>query len=376
MTTVRGVDTLFVYWGRRGPLGLLTLQLADVLERRPDLRAAISYSAQNELAMQLGAKAPIAAPFPTFNRGIGALLCLPAFLLRLRGAVAGWRAQGVRTIVILMPHVWTPFLSSAARQAGIATIVLVHDAARHPGDRTAAVQGWLLSDLGRVNRVVTLSRVVTEQLVAHRPILATRTVTLFHPWLGSKIASSGLSRSGTLRVLWFGRIMRYKGLPLLVEAAKLLASQNVPVDLTVAGEGDLSAELPGLKQLGARTINHWLSNDEIAALLAECDVVALPYVEASQSGVIAAALGAGRPVVATPVGGLVEQIDSGVNGLICARVDASAFAETLGGLARDRRLLARLHEGAARPAAEHGIEAFAVALMDLTREAAERNGNL
>jgi glycosyltransferase involved in cell wall biosynthesis len=55
----------------------------------------------------------------------------------------------------------------------------------------------------------------------------------------------------------------------------------------------------------------------------------LSHVEASQSGVAAAALGAGMPVVATPVGGLIEQILDGRTGVVALRADAAALSEAL-----------------------------------------------
>jgi glycosyltransferase involved in cell wall biosynthesis len=53
----------------------------------------------------------------------------------------------------------------------------------------------------------------------------------------------------------------------------------------------------------------------------------LPYTEASQSGVAAAALGAGLPIIATPVGGLVDQIVDGETGMIASAVNAPGLSE-------------------------------------------------
>ena len=74
-------------------------------------------------------------------------------------------------------------------------------------------------------------------------------------------------------------------------------------------------------------VNRWLGADEIAAALQRYDAVVLSYIEASQSGVAAAAYGSGMPVIATPVGGLSEQVQEGVTGVMAARVDARALAE-------------------------------------------------
>jgi glycosyltransferase involved in cell wall biosynthesis len=56
--------------------------------------------------------------------------------------------------------------------------------------------------------------------------------------------------------------------------------------------------------------------DEVGALLGWADTVVLPYREASQSGVAAAALG-GRRMLATNVGGLAEQLSGERQALVC-----------------------------------------------------------
>jgi glycosyltransferase involved in cell wall biosynthesis len=72
--------------------------------------------------------------------------------------------------------------------------------------------------------------------------------------------------------------------------------------------------------------NRWVPEAEIGALLAWCDAVILPYREASQSGVAAAALAAGRPVIATRVGGLREQLSGIPRAMLCEpRADSLAI---------------------------------------------------
>jgi len=73
-------------------------------------------------------------------------------------------------------------------------------------------------------------------------------------------------------------------------------------------------------------INKWLTNSEIENLVNKSNLVVLPYIEASQSGVIAIAHSLSTPVVVTPVGGLVDQVIEGENGLIAADVTPKALA--------------------------------------------------
>lgn len=110
--------------------------------------------------------------------------------------------------------------------------------------------------------------------------------------------------------------------------------------------------------LGSKIENRWLQHREFKSILPRYDVVAVSHIEASQSGVVAAAFGAGLPVVATPVGGLVEQVTTGVTGIIAESVSASALATALRTLVDDRSLLARFRRGIASRRAERSMERF------------------
>jgi glycosyltransferase involved in cell wall biosynthesis len=72
-----------------------------------------------------------------------------------------------------------------------------------------------------------------------------------------------------------------------------------------------------------------------------------PYTQAAQSGVIPLALAAGRPVVATDVGGLPEAVRDGIDGVITPANDPAAFAA---GVRRALDDLPRLADGAAHSA--------------------------
>ena len=76
---------------------------------------------------------------------------------------------------------------------------------------------------------------------------------------------------------------------------------------------------------GVTVENRWVPETEIGALLAWSDALILPYREASQSGVAAAALAAGRPVIATCVGGLREQLSGTPQALLC-QADVASLA--------------------------------------------------
>ena len=125
-------------------------------------------------------------------------------------------------------------------------------------------------------------------------------------------------------VLFVGRIRKYKGLDLLAKSWPLVSDPKK--SLTVAGKG---ADTSRLQQVGANIVDKWLSNSEIEDLIRNSKLVVLPYIEASQSGVIALAHSLSTPVVVTPVGGLIDQISVGKNGLIARTISPKSLAESI-----------------------------------------------
>jgi glycosyltransferase involved in cell wall biosynthesis len=108
---------------------------------------------------------------------------------------------------------------------------------------------------------------------------------------------------GAPLVLAVGRLHPQKGYDVLVQALPLLGDAVV----AVAGDGPLQAQLaaaaPQIRWLGRR--------DDVADLLAAADVVVLPSVWEARSLTAQEALRAGRPLVATRVGGLPELVGDG-----------------------------------------------------------------
>lgn len=130
-------------------------------------------------------------------------------------------------------------------------------------------------------------------------------------------------------VLLFGVLRPDKGLIDLLQAAAALPAWHV----LVAGEdhGALAPATEALQALGSRVTVRpgFASTADTGRLFAAADVVALPYRQASQSGVLHLAYGFGRPVIAYPVGGLAEGVIAGQTGWLCPAPTPAALAETL-----------------------------------------------
>jgi glycosyltransferase involved in cell wall biosynthesis len=99
-------------------------------------------------------------------------------------------------------------------------------------------------------------------------------------------------------------------------------------------------------------------------------VVALPYIDATQSGVIATAYNFGRPVVATTVGGLPSMVDHRRTGLLIPPGDERALADAIVTLLTDAELRRRLGRGArARAIGEFSAASVAERTLNVYRQA-------
>jgi glycosyltransferase involved in cell wall biosynthesis len=353
VTSVRN-RTLFIYWGRRGAISELVLELTKV----SDGDAFFSVSRQNELFDQIRGSGARILPIDTFNQGFGAILNLHRLSAIRRQVLAAIKEHRIEQVVVLMSHVWTPLLADSIRRTGVRYVVIVHDAVDHPGDATAMVSSWLIRDAMKADEVVTLSAYVRSRLVARFPKLADRTSVLFLPILRSITANSQTKSDDQVGFLFFGRLLAYKGLPLFVEACEILRARNQGFRVAVAGEGNLGAWAGRLAAINAVVINRWLNYDEVPALASGYDCMVLSNIEASQSGVVALAYGLGMPVIATPVGGLSEQIRDHESGLIAASVSAPAIADAMQLFLQDASLRARLSKGVVQAQADFGMARF------------------
>lgn len=354
---------MFLYLGSSGALGQFTRQLLGTVGSLERFEAALAVAGSGRATPSLHGLTDALMEVPGCNSS--SPLSVFANFRRARRAFLQRVAQ-VRpsAVVTLMPHIWTPLLATAVRKIGVRYVSIAHDAVAHPGDPTAVLTPWLLRETGSADLVVTLSRCVADRLVRDGRVGAGRVVPLFHPDLTHGAARvRQRERGAPFRILFFGRVLPYKGLPLLVSAVEQLRAQGVDVRLGVVGWGSLGKMRDRLAAMGAEVINRWVEDDEVGPLLARYDAIALSHVEASQSGVAAMAFGHCMPVVGTPVGGLVEQIVDGRTGILARETSAAALADGIRRLAADPALYGAISANLKATASGRSMARFADALM-------------
>jgi len=106
-------------------------------------------------------------------------------------------------------------------------------------------------------------------------------------------------------------------------------------------------------RVGVRERVEFGFREDVPALLEELDVVALPSWTEGLPMVVLEAMAAGRPVVATPVGGTPEVVSDGETGLLVPPRDPQALAAALRRVLEDRGLAERLAAAGRRRVEEH-----------------------
>jgi glycosyltransferase involved in cell wall biosynthesis len=146
--------------------------------------------------------------------------------------------------------------------------------------------------------------------------------------------------SRTPLLLFFGFIRPYKGLNVLLEALPAIQAQ-MPVHLLAVGEiwGASEEYRAQIQRLGisdhVTLIDEYVPDEHLGRYFGAADVVVLPYVSATQSGVVQLAFGYGLPVIASRVGGLPDVVRHEETGLLVPPNDPVALAAAIVRFFRD-----------------------------------------
>jgi glycosyltransferase involved in cell wall biosynthesis len=237
------------------------------------------------------------------------------------------------TIITLVTPIHVPAYLTALQARGRRgrTVVIAHNVMPHearPGDRLLVTRL-----LRRADGLLVHAQAQADVAASLDPDLP-RAVVPLPVLLPSTVPSTGpLRRSSDVpvRLLFFGIVRPYKGLDLLLHAMA-----KVPgVRLTVAGEfwSDVEETRALVRELGIEDRVEiragYVAAEDIPALFADHDVMVLPYRSATASANFTIARTHGLPIVATRVGDAEQNVDHGVDGLLCEPDDVESLSAAL-----------------------------------------------
>ena len=140
-------------------------------------------------------------------------------------------------------------------------------------------------------------------------------------------------RKNELRLIWIGRMIEVKGLEYLISAMRIVGDRYPTVNLNLIGEGPLQNEVK--QRISELSLNHNITfigtvkNERIPKYLGESDIFVLPSLSEGLPAVILEAMAAGKPIIASDVGGISEAVEDGVNGFLLEPRNSDQLAEKI-----------------------------------------------
>jgi glycosyltransferase involved in cell wall biosynthesis len=191
----------------------------------------------------------------------------------------------------------------------------------------------------RADELIVHTRQVRELMVRQLRGGAEKISVIPHIQIGEEPSSDMVDEKEHL-ILFFGRIWEYKGLEYLIRAEPLISARVPDVRILIAGQGEDFSRYRKMMVNPDRFIidNEYISEQRTAEYFRSASVVVLPYIEASQSGVIPLAYSAAKPVVATSVGGLPEMVEDGRTGYLVPPRNVIQLADAITRLLLDAPL--------------------------------------
>lgn len=139
----------------------------------------------------------------------------------------------------------------------------------------------------------------------------------------------------TPMLLFFGFVREYKGLKYLLDAMKKIKAKMPEIQLWVVGDfgEDKEQYLEQIQDNDIRDqinlVEGYIPDKEVEKYFAAADLVVLPYISATQSGIVQIAYGFEKPVVVTDVGGLPDVVQDHKTGYIVPKENADAIADAV-----------------------------------------------
>lgn len=209
------------------------------------------------------------------------------------------------------------------RRHGVRTALAIHDVLPHyPRPWSCAEYGWYYRQFDTLIVHSQSAHDAVRAMGVHRPmaVIPHGVYDLFRLRMPSQAEARrriGLSPQDRV-VLFFGHLEPRKGLGPFLDAAQALAAHR-DIKFVIAGSNDLGshgqqwqARLDRARaQPNVLVHDRRIPFEDVENYFCAADVVALPYLEGTTSGVLKLAIAFGKPVVASDVGDLPHEVPAG-----------------------------------------------------------------
>jgi glycosyltransferase involved in cell wall biosynthesis len=210
----------------------------------------------------------------------------------------------------------------------------MHDPLPHTGEKGRSLRLIRNIFFNYVDKFLLYSSSSTNLFNSNFPKYVGKTITLQTPiYRNLKIPVQVKEKLYKKKVLFFGRISPYKGVELFYSAAEYLSKEFNDVLFIIAGKalkGYFPEFLDNNSNPNIQIINEFIDLDTLSQLMTESSYCVLPYLDATQSGVVMTAYAYDLPVLVSDCPGLLEYC-----------LDSSNFSFKSGEL---NDLISKMHE--------------------------------
>ncbi len=199
-------------------------------------------------------------------------------------------------------------------------ILFVHDPVPHSDERKNR-KSLQAKQIKKMDEIVVLSKRFIPICVDQYNLSRDKIYFMPHCLMnyGNHNNTTEYVENEKINFLFFGRITKYKGIEVLLKAFAEIEKSFEGAFLNIVGGGDFKQYEKDFSKLkNVMLINKYIEDNEISSyFLKHNTVCVLPYLDATQSGVIAIAYEYGTAVIASDTGGLKEQLCDGEVGIFC-----------------------------------------------------------
>ncbi|MDF0543245.1 glycosyltransferase family 4 protein [Sphingobium sp. H39-3-25] len=260
----------------------------------------------------------------------------------------------------------------ASRLVGVPTVLHFHAVSMEPWyARANGIVRWALRQPFRAATVVVVLGERFRRWMVEELDVDPAKIDILHNGVANRKAMSFTRGGGNrpVEILFLGNLIERKGVSDLIAALAMLPPDLGDWHVSFAGGGDLDhyRQLAGSNGIADKvSFLGWVDREGALDLLERADILALPSYEEGLPLVILEALGAGVPVLCTPVGSIPEVLTDGDDALFCNPGDRPAMAACLARLIADPALRDELASaGSALFERQFSLEAFQNALFDI-----------
>lgn len=165
-----------------------------------------------------------------------------------------------------------------------------------------------------------------------------------------------MPEKSSFRVLFFGRLVKWKGIDFLIEAIKILSFKFRDIELEIIGSGPQEKNLKekvSLLELKNVFFSGKIEHSMLPKKIWLADVIVFPSLYDPYPHSVLEAMACGKPVIATSVGGIPEQIKNNFSGLLVKPFSSSEIVEAIKKLYFSEELRKKLGRNAELTASKH-----------------------